>query len=408
MPRLWLINQFANTPDLPGHTRQYEVAASLVNNGWDVSVFSSDFNLAQRKYRRLRFPQLASKETPSGIHWFWLWVFPYRCNNWRRQLNMLSFCFHLALRLLPTGLFGILTGKGPNVILASSPQLPAAFTALCIARLYHIPFVLEVRDLWPQVLIDQCGKSRNNILVRLLSFMESYIYSHSSQLVVLAKGAVSYVEARGARHIEWLPNGPDLDLFIPTPLPPERTNFKVLYAGAHGVANGLDNVIEAARLLENKSLPISIQFLGDGPEKDKLIQLASDLNSVTFSEPVPKSLIPEIMADADAILLSLIDVPLFRYAVSPNKLYDAYALGRPVITTVPGDINTEVESYKLGFTALPGIPEDLAFAIQQLFETSILERKAMAERAVVLSKTVYSRQLINVRFNALLRTVIGQ
>ena len=135
MPKLWLINQFANTPDLPGHTRQYEVAAGLVGFGWKVEVFASDFNLTQRQYRRLRFPRLCSVERPAGIRWTWLWVSSYRQNNWKRQLNMLSFCFHLAVRLLPVALKGRLMGKGPDLIVASSPQLPAAFTMLLIARL---------------------------------------------------------------------------------------------------------------------------------------------------------------------------------------------------------------------------------------------------------------------------------
>ena len=81
MPRLWLINQFANTPDLPGHTRQFEVAAGLVSDGWQVEVFASDFNLTQRKYRHLRFPRLWSTERPAGIRWTWLWVSSYNRNN---------------------------------------------------------------------------------------------------------------------------------------------------------------------------------------------------------------------------------------------------------------------------------------------------------------------------------------
>ena len=122
MPRLWLINQFANTPDLPGHTRQFEVAAGLVTYGWQVEVFASDFNLTQRKYRRLRFPCLWSREQLSGFGWNWLWVSSYRRNNWKRQLNMLSFCVHLVLRLAPTALLSRFIKKQPDVMLASSPQ----------------------------------------------------------------------------------------------------------------------------------------------------------------------------------------------------------------------------------------------------------------------------------------------
>jgi glycosyltransferase involved in cell wall biosynthesis len=407
MPRLWLINQFANTPELPGHTRQFEVAAGLVRYRWEVEVFASDFNLTQRQYRRLRFPQFWCSERTAGICWSWLWVSPYRLNNWRRQLNMLSFCIHLALRLGPAAAFGKLNGRAPDVILASSPQLPAAFTCLWIARLAGIPFVLEVRDLWPQVLIDQGGKSAKSPIVRLLAWMERQLYRNASTVVVLAKGAEPYVLERGAYQSAWLPNGPDLDLFAPRPLPPDRSIFTVLYAGAHGDANALENVIAAARWLEKQQASVRIRFVGDGPEKKALMHLAADLQSVTFEAPIPKAKIPDLMAEADAILLSLRDVPLFRYGVSPNKLYDAYALGRPVITTVAGAINAEVEEHRVGVTAPPGDPQALAAAIQELMNTSRHERQAMAERAIHLAHNTYSRQRINAKYDALLRGVIA-
>jgi glycosyltransferase involved in cell wall biosynthesis len=408
MPRLWLINQFANTPELPGHTRQFEVAAGLVGYGWQVEVFASDFNLTQRQYRRLRFPRLWSTERPAGIRWTWLWVSSYRHNNWKRQLNMLSFCLHLALRLGPAAILGQNhIGRAPDVILASSPQLPAAFTCLWIARLTGIPFVLEVRDLWPQVLIDQGGKSPTSPMVRLLAWMERLLYRHASTVVVLAIGAEPFVRERGARQTAWLPNGPDLELFSPRPSPPDRPVFTVLYAGAHGDANALENVIAAARLLEQQQSPVRIRFVGDGPKKQALMQLAVDLKSVSFEAPVPKAQIPDLMAEADAILLSLRDVPIFRYGVSPNKLYDAYALGRPVITTVAGAINAEVQEYRLGVTAPPCDPKALAAAIQRLMNTPRAERQAMAERAIELAHTTYSRQRINAEYNTLLRGVIA-
>ena len=407
MPRLWLINQFANTPDMPGHTRQFEVAAALVTKGWQVEVFSSDFNLTQRKYLRLRFPRLWSTERPAGIRWTWLWVSSYSHNNWKRQLNRLSLCIHLVIRLAPVAILGRLAGWNPDVILASSPQLPAAFTCFWIARLMGIPFVLEVRDLWPQVLIDQGGKSPQSPMVRLLAWMERQVYRHASTVVVLAKGAEPFVRERGAQQTAWLPNGPDLALFTPRPLLADRPVFTVLYAGAHGDANALDNVIAAARLLEQHQVPARICFVGDGPEKQSLIRLADGLKSVEFEAPVPKAQIPDRMAEADAILLSLKDVPLFGYGVSPNKLYDAYALGRPVIATVAGAINAEVEEYRLGETAPPGDPNALAAAIKRLLETPNSERQAMANRAIELAHSIYSRQRINAEYNSLLRGVIA-
>jgi glycosyltransferase involved in cell wall biosynthesis len=127
-----------------------------------------------------------------------------------------------------------------------------------------------------------------------------------------------------------------------------------------------------------------------------------------FNDPVPKAEIPARIAQADAILLSLRDVPLFRYGVSPNKLYDAYAIGRPVITTVAGSINSEVETHRLGVTAEPGDPQAMADAILRLAQTPRVEREAMAARATQLAHSIYSRQRINAEYNRLLREVIAR
>ena len=215
MPSLWLINQFANTPELPGHTRQFEVAAGLVSKGWQVNMFASDFNLTQRKYRHLRFPQLWCNQRLAGIRWTWLWVSPYSQNNWKRLLNMLSFCFHLALRLGPAAMLGRLTGRAPDVILASSPQLPAAFTCLWIARLLRIPFVLRCGTLAPGA-HDQGVKSQGSPLVLLLAWMESLHPMLPLWWCWLKVQSLLYVNVVPRKR--QLPNGPDLDLFAPRPL----------------------------------------------------------------------------------------------------------------------------------------------------------------------------------------------
>jgi len=290
---------------------------------------------------------------------------------------------------------------------ASSPQLPAAWTCLWIARLLGCPFVVEIRDLWPQVLIDQGGERPDSPMVRLLAAMERQVYAGAHTVVVLAEGAQAYVRQRGARRTSWLPNGPDLDQFAAQPLPPDDAVFAVLYAGAHGEANALEHVIEAARLLEQRHPGrFCIALVGDGPEKTALMRQASGLANVVFEPPIPKQQMPARMAAADAVLLSLKDVPLFRYGVSPNKLYDAYALGRPVITTVPGAIEAEVERQQLGLTAPPGDPQALATAIAELAALPRSAREAMGRRARQLAEAVYGRQRVNARYDALLRQLL--
>ena len=167
MPKIWIINQHANTPNMPGHTRQYEIANGLSENGWDIELFASDYNISSRKFFFLKKNQISISQKIKNISWHWLYVYPYKKNDWKRYLNIFSFSFHLFWRLLLEVFRDKFTKKIPDIILASSPQLPAAFVALVIAKLIKKPFVVEIRDLWPQVLIEQGGKSENNLLVKL-------------------------------------------------------------------------------------------------------------------------------------------------------------------------------------------------------------------------------------------------
>ncbi len=410
MSRIWIINQFANTPELPGHTRQYEIGRGLVKLGWEVEVFSSDFNLSKRSFSKLRGVQLELTEKHEGMRWTWLRVFPYKINNWRRYVNMATFSLHLFFKLFFLAIFSKLRGEDPDVVFASSPQLPAAFVSLCLAILFRKHFVVEIRDLWPQALIDMGNTSNKSWIVRLLSCIENVIYKNAEFVTVLSQGCVEYVRDRGAEKVFWLPNGADLEEFKALALPDENNGFtqdrpmKILYAGAHGSANNLSNVIRAASLVEH--LNIRFVFIGDGPEKNSLVNQARFLTNIEFLEPLPKVEMPSIMATSDVVLLSLGDIPLFRYGVSPNKLYDAYAVGRPVLTTVEGFINNEVKDNNLGGTTPPEDSRLLANEIERLFYLPRKERELMGKRARKLAETVYSRNLIISKYHRLLTELL--
>jgi len=407
---IWIINQFANTPDLPGHTRQYEIAKYLSANGWKVSVFSSDFNLSKRKFTKLNNFQLIKKTRIEKIRWNWLRVTSYKFNNWKRYLNLLSFCLNLVFNLGLELSINKIKSNAKGIIFASSPQLPAAFFAFVMAKLFKHNFVLEIRDLWPQVLIDNNNGSENSFIIKILQIIESTLYKYSDSVVVLSIGVKRYLKKRGVENVKFLPNGPDLREFKFSPLPIEEKNFtysrpfKIMYFGSHGEANDLINVVKAAQIVKN--LHINFIFVGDGIEKNNLIKECSKLNNIFFEDPIKKSLMPSKISTADAVIISLKDIPLFKYGVSPNKLYDAYAIGRPVISSVGGYINEEIEKNNLGTTSPPGNPKALADAIYKLYKKSRKERELMGIRARKLSEEIYSREKICKDFNMFLKNNI--
>ena len=407
--RIWIINQFANTPQMPGHTRQFEIASGLQKLGWKVSVFASDFNLSIRKFTKLKKFQLSLNENIEGIEWNWLRVTPYRRNNWLRYINIISFCVNLFIKLITKELQNIFLNCNTDFILVSSPQLPAAFITLIFTKLFKKNFIVEIRDLWPQTLIEIGGHSPNSIIIKTLLWMEKQVYSSANITIILSKGAESYVKERGAKKVYFLPNGADLDIFKYSKLVPEDKGFtknrpfKILYSGAHGECNGLDNVIQAAELLRSEN--IQFIFLGDGPEKSNLIEQSRDLKNISFEPPIPKVGIPLIIKNADAIIISLRDKNVFQYGVSPNKLYDAYAIGRPVITTVNGYINNEVNEYNVGVTAPPEDPKLLAEAILKLYKLPREAREKMGMNSRKLAESVYSRDLIINRLDRILKAI---
>ena len=394
---LWIINQYANIPSFPGHTRQYEIASGLLKKQWIIDIFASDFNLSQRKFKRLNGFMPFLKENIDNISWNWIKVIPYKQNNILRYLNLISFCFNLFFILNIKYIFGLISQSNPSFIIGSSPQLPASFLTFIFAKIYRIKFIFEVRDIWPQVLIDT-NQNLPIFLIKILKSMERFLYQNSDLIIVLTMGAEKYVKKEGGTNIICLPNGPDLNKFKFKKLPKENSDFnkkrkfKLLYSGSHGKVNGLMNVIEAFKLL--KDYPIEMHFLGDGPEKLKLIKASSGMKNIKFFDPISKSKMPSILAKYDAILLSLDNIKLFTYGVSPNKLYDAYAVGRPVIATVPGEVNREIIKFNLGVTAKANNPKELSDSIIKLFSKSRKDREIMGINARKCAENYYSRDLI--------------
>ena len=140
--------------------------------------------------------------------------------------------------------------------------------------------------------------------------------------------------------------------------------------------------------------PVKFTLVGDGPEKINLMNQARELENIIFLSPVPKLLIPQLIANYHAILISLKGIRLFEYGISPNKLYDAYALSRPVISTVNGFVNKEIKDFNLGCTALPGDPKSLSKAIKNLILLSKKDREEMGTRGRELAVKIYSRDKI--------------
>jgi glycosyltransferase involved in cell wall biosynthesis len=381
---IWLVNHYALPPDKAGGTRHYSLAKELSRKGHQVTIIASSVDYFTQSEDRLVKGETSKFEVVDGVSFVWLRTPTYSGNTLARMHNMASFAYSVwtqkGLRKL---------GK-PDVILGSTPHLFAALAAERLASRLTVPFVLEVRDIWPQSLVDLGNISPNHPFILLLATIERYLYRRADKIITLLPGAHQHIANVGGEpsKVVWLPNGVDLSLVpnhdkLPNASPNNSDKpLRIMYAGAHGLANGLDVVLEAATLLlKRNEKRIRFTLVGAGPEKDKLVEMARErqLSNVEFCSPLAKRDIHSFMQQADAFLLILKDSPVFRWGISPNKMFDYLAVERPVLFGVNTPFNPVADA-NAGITFEPENPEALVRAVETLLTLTATERQDMGLR----------------------------
>jgi len=380
---IWIFNHYAITPDLPGGTRHFDFAKELTKRGCNVTIFASSFIHGIYENKKLKNGENWKIENYEGVNFVWIRTFPYNKNNWRRVLNMRSYSWK-AYRLGKK--IGKISAeiKKPDVIIGSSVHPFAALTGYKLSTYYKVPFIFEVRDLWPQTLIDLGEISPKHPLVIILKKLEKFLYRKASKIIVLLPRADEYIVPLGIRKdkIVWISNGVDLKRFEVTKNNSDVGNgFIVLYAGAHGIANGLDTLLESARILKQRHYKnITVELVGNGPEKEKLINKAKQevLDNVFFKDSVKKDEIPTILNTADVLFSGSLTRDIYKYGISFNKLFDYLAAGKPIIFSSDSSNNPIAEA-SAGITVPPEDPEAVAEAIIKLYNMSEKGREQMGE-----------------------------
>lgn len=377
--KLWMVNHFAISPAESGGTRHYSLARELKNHGIDTSIIAASSHYQTRAERVLPEGVPAHAEEINGVRFLWLRSRIYGVDALSRLLSMMNFGRKIALNLPGRYL------EKPDVIYGSSPHLFAAAAACFLAKRKRVPFVLEIRDLWPESLIELTGHSHYHPVILVMKFLERYVYKNATRIVTLLPDAAPYFAARGAKaeNVIVIPNGVDTALLEQALAAPEpHEGFEVIYAGAHGIPNQLETLIEAAAILKTRGAhSIRITMVGDGVSKPKLQQMAQQqgLNNITFLPPVPKQQVSRLLANADACYLQFKDAPLYQWGVSPNKLFDYLLAAKPVLYAANVKSNPVVAE-NAGIGLKPGDAEGLANAMQQLAAMPAAERAAMGSR----------------------------
>lgn len=289
-----------------------------------------------------------------------------------------------------------------DLVFATTTPLTAGIPGIAARWLRGKPFVFEVRDLWPE-LPRAMGVIRNPVVLGAMSVLEWTSYRSAQGLVGLSPGIVEGISHRGVRHerIALVPNGCDLDLFAQDAAPwrPDGispSDLMVVFAGTHGVANGLDAVLDAAAELKRRGRnDIKLLLIGNGKLKPALQARAAreGLDNVVFHDPVNKARLVGLMAATDLGLQALANVPAFYFGTSPNKFFDYIAAGLPVLNNYPGWLAEMIRDHRCGFAVPPDDPVAFADALEQAAsDRAALE--TMGQRGRILAEQEFDRAVL--------------
>lgn len=393
-----LINHHAGSLQHGMEYRPYYLARAWVAMGHRVRIVAAAHSHVRRTNPGLNGHSRLDQQI-DGIEYTWLGTPDYAGNGWGRIRNMLVFL--LRLHYLATALA---RGFRPDVVIASSTYPLDIWPAHRIARHAGARLLFELHDLWPLSPIELGGYARWHPFILALQAAENFACRNCDAIVSMLPNVRAHLEAHGMApdKLHIVPNGTDaaewqgpaaaLPEAVAARLAALRANgaFVVGFAGAHGLANALDTLLDAAALLRGEA--VAIVLVGDGPEKPRLQARArtEGLDNVHFLDAVPKEQIPALLRSFDAAYIGLQRQPLFRFGISPNKLIDYMMAGRPVLQAIEAG-NDPVAEARCGLTVAAENPAAVAAGIRTLLAMAPAAREAMGDNGTrfVLDNLTY-------------------
>ena len=402
--KLLLIHQAFAGPNDPGGTRHIELARHLVQNGHEFTIIASDVSYMTgqstgkgdgrlEEYDGVRVLRTQSSQ---ALHKSFFW----------RVMAFLSFMVKSVLVAKRV--------QSVDIVMGTSPPIFQALSACLVAALRRRPFVLEVRDLWPEFAVDM-GVLTNPVLIRMARLLEMFLYRRATHIIVNSPAYRDYLIEKGvlSRKISFISNGVNPAMFAP-----EETGqhirqefnlgekFVVTYAGALGLANDIPTILRAADLLRTET-GIHFLLVGAGKESAALETMAADmkLDNVTFTGSRPKSDMKHFLAASDVCLATLKNIPMFR-TTYPNKVFDYMAAARPTVLGIDGVIRQVIEASNGGIFVEPGDETALANAVLELSRNRDKAR-AMGRSARQHVVEHFDRQKQAAEFASLLERLAG-
>jgi len=373
---LFLSHYFPPEVNAPA-SRTYEHCRQWVEAGHQVTVVTCQPNHPQGEVYPGYRNKLFQREMVDGIAVIRLWTWISANEGFiKRTLGYISY-------MLMSILFCFSYGRN-DVLISTSPQFFNGWAGYFVSRIKGIPWVLEIRDLWPESIVA-VGAIKNRKIISMLERIERFCYRKAEQVVVVTQSFKKHIQACGIpdNKIHVIYNGVDTSLFdpikqrrdnecsssscLPGPLFAQlQGKFVAAYIGTHGMAHGLNALLDAALLLKAED-NIHILLVGDGAERRQLMARseALGLGNVTIYGQVPRLDMPDIWSLCDVSLVLLKKSDLFK-TVIPSKIFESMAMCKPIVLGVEGEVKTIIEKSGSGLCVEPESPEQIAAAITAL------------------------------------------
>lgn len=393
--KILYFHQYFSTPLGAAGTRSYEMAKRLVAKGHEVTIIcgssktgNTGINTQFKFGKRVGYAE--------GIRIIeWNLAYSNHDPIYKRVITFLKYSIFSSLLVFTINY---------DLVLASSTPLTAAIPGILARWIKRKKFIFEVRDLWPE--LPKALGMRNPLLLGCMAALEKSAYLSAQSLIGLAPGIVDGIRKQVPhKPIAMIPNGSDFKVFDSIkkkgrPCGVSESDLFVIYAGTHGVANGLEAVIQVAIELEKrKRKDIKMVLVGSGKTKSFLIKEVNqwNLKQVLFLDPLPKTELASLFAGADLGLQILSDIPEFYYGTSPNKFFDYIAAGLPVLNNYPGWLSNIIRQHRCGYAVKANDAILFANALEHAADNRD-QLKEMGIRARLLAESEFSREKLGGEF----------
>jgi glycosyltransferase involved in cell wall biosynthesis len=381
--------------------RPYYLSREWIKSGHTVTIVAA--TQSHIRTHNPDFKEKTTEETIDGIKYIWIKTRSYTDNGIGRILNMLDYI---------KGIYAIMSRlikENPDVVIASSTYPLDNYPAYKLAKKSNAKYVYEVHDLWPLSPMELGGYSKYHPFILLMQHAEDFAYKHVDKVVSILPCAEQYMRGHGLAIEKFfhVPNGIDLkemanieslDDHIKEQIP--KNKFIIGYTGTFGIANSLETLLESARIVQNINDEIFFVLIGKGPEKEKLFHLKekSQLNNCVILDAIPKRQVQSAIALFNiSVIMWNNKFSLYRFGISPNKLFDYMYAGKPIIQAGKAG-NDIVDDANCGKTVEPENPQSIVEGILELYNMTKAEREKLGNNGKQYILAYHTYNILAKRF----------